>query len=184
MSPEPEVPAGEPVSVTDDQARAWMEVLKAQRDAAAQHADAFSDEYAVEKTDVRGNKRIDYEGVPLRNADGTLNAAGKAFLEIYEPADRVEQEVVEKAAAGDFDERPETEADRERKARRAKMFFQAGQVYARRNGLKPAGQWGDGTMENRWRDKSGRLLMLTFAMSPGRLDIDHVPLSLASAMTT
>lgn len=76
---------------------------------------ALPDQFAVEVTGVRGEKRIDYKGVPIRNADGTLNKAGKNLLDLHAPAARVGADVTEKLKAGDYDDQPQHTEERERK---------------------------------------------------------------------
>jgi len=110
--PEPEVVTAPTHAITGEEVQDWMKVREAQRDAASQHADAFSDEFAVEVEDVRGETRVDHKGIPIRNADGTLNAAGKAWLEINEPVDRLEQEIADRMRADDYQPEPGPEPPR------------------------------------------------------------------------
>lgn len=56
------------------------------------------DQYAVE-VDDRGKKRTDYIGVPIRNADGSLNKYGKALLDAHETPNRRESELGQEISA-------------------------------------------------------------------------------------
>ena len=52
------------------------------------------EECAVEVVDeARGTTRTDYVGVPIKNADGTLNRYGKALIEAHETQNRAEAEL-------------------------------------------------------------------------------------------
>jgi hypothetical protein len=103
------------------------EVLKVKslRPSQSYIADVLPDEFAVEvDTTVRdengevvrpGEKRIDYEGVPIKNADGSLNKYGKAIIEMHEPAGHAGVDIDAKLKSGDFDDKQQTVEERERK---------------------------------------------------------------------
>lgn len=71
-------------------------------------ADAIPAEFAVETiVPARGvnwpaRKRIDYKGIRLRNADGTLNKTGKNLLDLHAPAGRFGADIIPKLQAGDY----------------------------------------------------------------------------------
>jgi hypothetical protein len=96
----------EPVVVPQEQIADFQKLREAQLDAASQHGDAFSDEFAVEVEGVRGEKRIDHEKVRIRNADGTLNKAGRAWMDITDAVDKVEEVIGEKIRANDYEPDP------------------------------------------------------------------------------
>lgn len=70
--------------------RRWAEL---QRKRTTDFRGVLPEQYAVEVSDGRGGTRVDYVGVPIKNADGTLNAAGKALIEAHETQNRAESEV-------------------------------------------------------------------------------------------
>src|SRR5689334_17117745 len=102
----------EPTVISDECVRDHMKVARAQADVGAQLRDAISDQFAVEVEGVRGEKRIDYKKIPIRNADGSLNRNGRALLEINAPALRMGQEVADKMKAHDYRPEPEREPPR------------------------------------------------------------------------
>lgn len=154
--------APELLEVTPEMAADAGKFRAARHDAASQYADAFSDEYAVEHETVRGGKVIEYENVPIRNADGSLNAAGKALLEIQKPVDRAEGAVADKLREGDY-----KSAEPDPPPRVEPLGKDLEMRAAKRRGLTPVTSsrdargrqlslWGRGL----YRDKDGRLKRL------------------------
>ncbi len=97
---------------------AFVEANKKVTDAQPSQADisdALPEECAVEVTGIRGKKRIDYNGVPLRNADGTMNKYAKNLIDLHEPVGRIGVEVTQKLQAGDYRDHPQHTVDFERK---------------------------------------------------------------------
>lgn len=88
--------------------------VDAARPSQADICDALPEQCAVEVEDVYGAKRIDYKGVPIKNADGTLNRYGKNLIDMHAPAAHAGAEIVDKLRAGDYDDEPEPTAERER----------------------------------------------------------------------
>lgn len=92
--------------------------MDAARPSPSDMADAVPDEFAVE-VDVpargenwKATKRIDYKGVGIRNADGTLNKVGKDMLDLYGPSRRLGADIMDRLNAGDLADRPEIEPAR------------------------------------------------------------------------
>ena len=79
-----------------DLMRRWAEL---QRKRTTDFRGVLSDQYAVQVSDGRGGVRTDYVGVPIKNADGTLNRAGKALIEAHETQNRIESELAAEIAA-------------------------------------------------------------------------------------
>lgn len=92
--------------------------MDAARPSPSDMADAIPDEFATEVVvPARGKncpatKRIDYKGVKLRNADGTLNKVAKDSLDLYGPARRLGAEIMDKLNAGDLADAPKAEPPR------------------------------------------------------------------------
>lgn len=76
--------------------RRWAQM---QRERTTDFRGVLPDQYAVEVSDGRGGTRTDYVGVPIKNADGTLNRAGKALIEAHETQNRRESELAAEIAA-------------------------------------------------------------------------------------
>lgn len=90
--------------------------VRAARPSQSDICDALPEENAVEVTDERtGKKRIDYKGVKIKNADGTLNKYGKNLIDMHAEHHRVGVEVEEKKRHGDYAEKAQHTADIERK---------------------------------------------------------------------
>lgn len=89
-----------------------MAKVDAAKPSQADICDALPEECAVEVTGVRGEKRIDYKKVPIRNADGSLNRYGKNLIELHEPAAKAGSDIVDRMQAGDLEDRPEQEHKR------------------------------------------------------------------------
>ena len=124
--------------------------------------DALPDECAVEAEGVRGEKRIDYKKVPIRNADGTLNKAGKNLLDLNRPAAEAGKDIVEKLRAGDLDDKPQMAAEVERKRPldprvAAKVAEMRGLRPARACGIRAEDETG---RPNLWRDSNGHLVRI------------------------
>lgn len=71
----------------------FREYAQMQRERVTDFRGVLPDEYAVEVTNARGEARVDYKGVPIKNADGTLNKYGKALIEAHETPNRRESEL-------------------------------------------------------------------------------------------
>lgn len=71
----------------------FLEYARRQRERVTDFSGVLPEQYAVEVEDERGGKRVDYVGVPIKNADGTLNKYGKALIEAHETANKRETEV-------------------------------------------------------------------------------------------
>lgn len=75
--------------------------MKAARPSASDIASAMPRENAVVSTDpTTGRERVDYEGVKIRNADGTLNKVGRRMLDLHAPQARLAAELSQKVSAG------------------------------------------------------------------------------------
>lgn len=71
----------------------FLDYARKQRERVTDFSGVLPEQYAVEVDDGRGGKRVDYVGVPIRNADGTLNKYGKALIEAHETPNKRETEV-------------------------------------------------------------------------------------------
>lgn len=98
----------EPEHVADDrQGDLLQQYARMQRERVTDFSGVLPDQYAQEVPDGRGGTRVDYVGVPIKNADGTLNKHGKALIEAHETPNRRESELaqelnaVKAEAAGD-----------------------------------------------------------------------------------
>lgn len=111
------------------------EVVKVQKSgpSASDLASAMPSECAVQHTDEMGNERIDYEGVPLKNADGTPNKYAKRLAELHMPRARKGAELSQKLAANG----PREEVLVDRSGRKLKLPARLAESVARARGLKP-----------------------------------------------
>lgn len=64
-----------------------------------QYAHEVETRYVTESGAERVERRVDYLGVPIKNADGTLNKSGKALIEAHETQNRRESELAAEIAA-------------------------------------------------------------------------------------
>jgi len=71
----------------------FLDYARKQRERVTDFRGVLPEQYAVEVDDGRGGKRVDYVGVPIRNADGTLNKYGKALIEAHETPNKRETDV-------------------------------------------------------------------------------------------
>lgn len=87
------------VIVSEDAVHRWGQVREARESAMSEIPDAFRGQEQVLQHNPDGSERVDYK-VNLRNADGTLNKAGKALLDIHARTARIEQSAAEATKAG------------------------------------------------------------------------------------
>jgi hypothetical protein len=76
--------------------------------------DALPEECAVEAVGVHGEKRIDFKGVPIKNADGSLNKYAHNLIDMHRPAAVAGSEMTQKLQGGDYAERAQQTAETER----------------------------------------------------------------------
>lgn len=76
-----------------------LEYARMQRERVTDFSDVLPEQYAQEVPDGRGGTRVDYVGVPIKNADGTLNKYGKALIEAHETPNRRESELAQELNA-------------------------------------------------------------------------------------
>lgn len=79
--------------------RLFRRYAEMQRERTTDFRGVLPQECAVEVSDGRGGTRIDYRNVPIKNADGTLNKAGKALIEAHETQNRKEVELAQEINA-------------------------------------------------------------------------------------
>ena len=167
---EPEAPEPELKSeVTMDYVLARKKV-RAARPTPSDMADALPEECAVEVVDERtGTKRIDYKGIKIKNADGTLNKYGKNLIEMHEKHHAVGVEIEQKHRAGDFASRAQHTSEVERKwplnpdiAERVAKARGLMRVHVPRGKHTFRGRsiCGSEPVPNLWFDKDGRLVRL------------------------
>jgi len=77
--------------------------------------DALPAENAVEVVGVRGEKRIDYKGIRIKDASGGLNRSAKNLIDLHRPAAEAGRDITAKQAAGDYEYKPQHTAEVERK---------------------------------------------------------------------
>lgn len=87
------------VIVSEEAVDRWGKVREARETAASEIPDAFRGQEQVLAHNPDGSERVDYK-VNLRNADGSLNPAGKALLDIHARTARIEQSAAEATKAG------------------------------------------------------------------------------------
>jgi hypothetical protein len=141
-----------------------MAKVDAAKPSQADICDALPEECAVEVTTLRGEKRIDYKKIPVRNADGTANKYAKNLADLHAPAARIGAEVVDKLVAGDYDDHDEQAFERERKLPLSPDIAERAAV---RQGLRPVkseGEWLNGRWRRPetglWVNADGRLVRL------------------------
>ena len=149
----------------------WFEAqakLKALEPSQSTISESLPDECAFEVVGPHGEKRIDYKGVPIKNADGTPNKYAKRLVDMHRPAAEAGAEMSQKMAAGDYaDHVPVDATERkhpidpdlmERLARgRGLMLAHAeggARLYRGRSICDECG------VPNLWLDKSGRLVRM------------------------
>ncbi len=96
----------------------WFEAqakLKALEPSQGDIIDALPEECAVEVVGVHGDKRIDYKGVPIKNADGTKNRYAKNLIDMHRPAAVAGAEISQKLHGGDYAARSQNTSEVERK---------------------------------------------------------------------
>lgn len=140
--------------------------LKALEPSQSDICDALPEECAVEATGVHGEKRIDFEKVPIKDASGDLNQYGKNLIDMHQPAAVAGSELTKKLAGGDFAPRPQTTGERERKqpldpntAERIAKTRNLMRVHSKRRfrGLHVCDSDG---VPNLWLDERGRLVRI------------------------
>lgn len=86
-------PDGRPALKADRTGDLFQQYARMQRERVTDFSGVLPDQYAVEVTNARGETRVDYKGVPIKNADGTLNKYGKALIEAHETPNKRESEL-------------------------------------------------------------------------------------------
>jgi len=161
----------------------WVEAVKkvtSLRPSQADISSAMPEQFAVEAEGPRGEKRIDYIGVPVKNADGTPNKYAKRLIDMHEPAAKAGADLTAKLAAGDYDQKPDTETPRNRESDPSLLPRSA-----ERRGLRPVPRqrgyyfgrpvldvWGH---FNLWLDEHGRLRRLVLHGTQRNMTLEVVP---------
>ena len=86
----------------------FHDYARLQRQRVTDFRGVLPEECAVEVSDGRGGTRIDYNNVPIKNADGSLNKYGKALIEAHETPNRIESDLASEINAVQADERADT----------------------------------------------------------------------------
>lgn len=140
-------------------AAAVAEVAKV-RDAAPKQSDidgAMPRECAVPAVDARGQERIDYVGVPLKNADGSPTKYAKSLVELHRPQAEAGAALSQRLAGS----APAPEIVVDRSGRKLPLPPRLAEAVAKARGFKPVPFYGKRRLRAVFRDDGETLYRRT-----------------------